>query len=144
LDAWPWGQAVVRREGERLAILAFGTLLHPALKAAESLNATVVDMRFVKPMDEALVLKLAQSHEAFITVEEGCVMGGAGSAVGECLAAHGVALPLLHLGLPDEFVEHGEHGQLLAMCGLDAAGIENSIRQRFLPPGAQRPTLAVA
>jgi 1-deoxy-D-xylulose-5-phosphate synthase len=144
LNAWPWGQGVVRREGQRLAILAFGTLLHAALRAAESLNATVVDMRFVKPLDEALVLKLAQSHEAFITVEEGCVMGGAGSAVGECLAANGLALPLLQLGLPDAFVEHGDHGQLLALCGLDAAGIEQSIRKRFLPPGAQRPTLAVA
>ncbi len=147
LTAWPWGKGVVRREAQvradargsaRIAILAFGTLLHPALAAAERLGATVADMRFVKPLDAQLVLQLARSHDALVTVEEGCIMGGAGSAVLECLAAAGVAVPVLQLGLPDQFIEHGEPARLLAMCGLDAAGIEKSILQRF----GGRPTLA--
>ena len=136
LTEWPWGRAVQRRAiagkpGQRVAILAFGTLLHAALAAAEKLDATVVDMRFAKPLDEALVHEMARSHDAIVTVEEGCVAGGAGSAVGQCLADAGLALPLLHLGLPDQFVEHGEPGKLLSMLGLDAAGIEASIRQHF-------------
>jgi 1-deoxy-D-xylulose-5-phosphate synthase len=140
LVAWPWGKGVIRREapartdargGKRIAILAFGTLLHAALKAAEGLGATVADMRFVKPLDKALVLELARSHDALVTLEEGCVMGGAGSAVLECLAANGMAMPVLQLGLPDHFVEHGDPAKLLALCGLDAAGIEKSIQQRF-------------
>jgi 1-deoxy-D-xylulose-5-phosphate synthase len=130
-DEWPWGKGVVRRTGSRIAVLAFGTLLHPALKAAETLDATVVDMRFVKPLDAERVLELARTHEALVTVEEGSVMGGAGSAVAECLAAAGVQAPLLQLGLPDVFTDHGDAGKLLAAMGLDAAGIENSIRQRF-------------
>ena len=138
LKAWPWGKGVLRRQGSRIAVLAFGTLLHPALAAAEKLGATVADMRFVKPLDEELVLQLARSHEALVTVEEGCLMGGAGSAVLECLAAHGLAVPVLTLGLPDRFVEHGDPARLLSLCGLDAAGIEASIVQRF---GA-RPSLA--
>ncbi|MFN9745804.1 MAG: 1-deoxy-D-xylulose-5-phosphate synthase [Betaproteobacteria bacterium] len=138
LKAWPWGKGVLRRQGSRIALLAFGTLLHPALAAAEKLGATVADMRFVKPLDEELVLQLARSHEAIVTVEEGCLMGGAGSAVLECLAAHGLAVPVLTLGLPDRFVEHGDPARLLSLCGLDAAGIEASIVQRF---GA-RPSLA--
>ena len=138
LTVWPWGQGVVRRQGSRLAILAFGTLLHPALAAAERLGATVVDMRFVKPLDEAMVQQMARSHDALITVEEGCVMGGAGSAVLECLAAAGLLVPVLQLGLSDEFIEHGDPGKLLSLCGLDAAGIEKSILQRF----GGRPALA--
>ncbi len=138
LTAWPWGRGVVRRQGGRIAILAFGTLLHPALAAAEQLGATVADMRFVKPLDDALVLELARTHDALVTVEEGCIMGGAGSAVLECLAAAAVLVPVLQLGLPDKFIEHGDPAKLLAMCGLDAAGIESSIQQRF---GA-RPALA--
>jgi 1-deoxy-D-xylulose-5-phosphate synthase len=140
LKSWDWGKGVVRRRGQRIVVLAFGTLLHPALAAADKLDATVVDMRFAKPLDEALVLELARTHEAIVTVEEGCVMGGAGGAVAECLAAAGLAVPLLHLGLPDRFVEHGEPARLLSMLGLDAAGIEQSILQRF---GA-RPQLAAA
>ncbi|MCW5612282.1 MAG: 1-deoxy-D-xylulose-5-phosphate synthase [Rubrivivax sp.] len=149
LTEWPWGKGVVRRVaggradargGQRLAILAFGTLLHPALKAAETLGATVADMRFVKPLDTELVLELARSHEGLVTVEEGCVSGGAGSAVLECLAAAGVQVPVLQLGLPDLFTEHGDPGKLLAMYGLDAAGIEQSILQRF----PVRPSLAAA
>ncbi len=138
LTDWPWGKGVVRRRGRGLAVLAFGTLLHPALAAAEKLDCTVVDMRFAKPLDEALVLEMARTHDGIVTVEEGCIAGGAGSAVGECLAQAGLAVPLLHLGLPDVFIEHGDPVKLLAGLGLDAAGIEQSIRQRFLP----RPTLA--
>ena len=131
LTELPWGRGEVRRPGRGVAVLAFGTLLHPALVAAESLDLTVADMKFVKPLDEALVLELAKTHDALVTLEEGCVMGGAGSAVAECLAAAGVQVPLLHLGLPDVFVEHGDPAKLLALCGLDAQGIERSIRERF-------------
>ena len=138
LSEWPWGRGVVRRRGQGVAVLAFGTLLHPALQAAEALDATVADMRFAKPLDDELVLELARSHKALVTIEEGSVAGGAGSAVGECLAAHGVAMPLLQLGLPDDFVGHGDPARLLAACGLDAGGIEESIRRRFL---SARPTL---
>jgi len=138
LSEWPWGKGVVRRRGARLALLAFGTVLHPALAAAEKLDATVVDMRFAKPLDEALVLEIARGHEGLVTIEEGCIAGGAGSAVAECLAAAGLAVPLLQLGLPDRFIEHGDPAKLLAACGLDATGIEQSIRQRFQP----RPALA--
>lgn len=131
LNALPWGQGEVRRQGERIAILAFGTMLYPALAAAENLNATVANMRFVKPLDVALVTELARSHDAIVTVEEGCLTGGAGSAVQEALAAARVEVPVLTLGLPDEFIEHGDPAKLLSLCGLDAAGIEQSILKRF-------------
>ena len=127
----PFGKGEVRRQGRRIAILAFGTLLYPALQAAEALDATVANMRFVKPLDTALVEELARTHDALVTVEEGCVMGGAGSAVAEALHAAGLTTPVLMLGLKDEFVEHGDPARLLALQGLDAAGIERSIRQRF-------------
>ena len=138
LSELPWGQAELRRrttltagQGKRIAILAFGTVLHPALAAADKLDATVANMRFAKPLDTAMVAELARTHDALVTVEEGCIMGGAGSAVGECLAAAGIAVPLLQLGLPDEFIEHGDPAKLMAMLGLDAAGIEASVRRRF-------------
>ena len=131
LTEWPWGKGEVRRRGERIAILAFGTLLYPALKAAETLDATVANMRFVKPLDAELVLELARTHEALVTVEEGCLPGGAGGAVAECLAAAGVLIPVLSLGLPDVFTDHGDPAKLMSLLGLDAAGIENSVRQRF-------------
>jgi len=131
MTAIPFGKGELRRQGSRIAILAFGTLLHPALAAAEKLDATVANMRFAKPLDAALVADLARSHDAIVTVEEGCTMGGAGSAVLEALAAAGLSTPVLTLGLPDVFVEHGDPAKLLAMCGLDAAGIEQSILKRF-------------
>jgi 1-deoxy-D-xylulose-5-phosphate synthase len=138
LDTLPWGRGELRREstlprgsGRRFAILAFGPLLYPALQAAERLDATVANMRFVKPLDEELVLRLAREHDALITVEEGSIMGGAGSAVAECLAKAGLAVPMLQLGLPDEFIDHGDPAKLLALVGLDAAGIEQSIQRRF-------------
>ncbi|MDO5692787.1 MAG: 1-deoxy-D-xylulose-5-phosphate synthase [Pseudomonadota bacterium] len=131
LSSLPFGKGEARRTGQRIAILAFGTLLYPALQAAERLNATVVNMRWAKPLDTELLLRVAAGHEALVTLEEGAVMGGAGSAVAEALAAAGVVKPLLQLGLPDEFIEHGDPARLLALQGLDAAGIEASVRQRF-------------
>jgi 1-deoxy-D-xylulose-5-phosphate synthase len=131
LKTIPIGKGEIRREGKDIAILAFGTMLAPSLGAAESLNATVANMRFVKPLDVELVKQLAQTHDALVTVEEGCVMGGAGSAVAEALAEAGIVKPVLHLGLPDKFIDHGDAAQLLAACGLNADGIAASIRKRF-------------
>ncbi|WP_019682523.1 1-deoxy-D-xylulose-5-phosphate synthase, partial [Pseudomonas aeruginosa] len=125
------GKGVVRRRGGRVALLVFGVQLAEAMKVAESLDATVVDMRFVKPLDEALVSELAGSHELLVTIEENAVMGGAGSAVGEFLASEGLEVPLLQLGLPDYYVEHAKPSEMLAECGLDAAGIEKAVRQRL-------------
>ncbi len=125
------GKGVMSRQGSRVAILAFGTMLAPALKAAEALNATVANMRFIKPLDAQLVAQLAASHELIVTIEEGAIMGGAGSAVAEALAAAGIVRPLLQLGLPDKFIDHGDVQQLLAQCGLDAEGITRSVRQRL-------------
>ncbi|MDP2806013.1 MAG: 1-deoxy-D-xylulose-5-phosphate synthase [Gallionellaceae bacterium] len=118
----------IRRQGEKVAILSFGSMLASALETGDALHATVANMRFVKPLDEALVLQLAREHTLLVTVEENTIQGGAGSAVAECLAQHGFSVPMLHLGLPDHFVEQGEHKQLLADCGLDAAGIAKSIQ----------------
>ena len=131
LDTLPFGKGEVRRQGEKIAILAFGTLLTPALQAAEKLNATVVNMRWVKPLDVELLAQIAQSHERIVTVEEGCTMGGAGSAVAEALQTLHITRPVLQLGLPDVFIEHGDPAKLLALQGLDAVGIEASIRQRW-------------
>ncbi|MBW8848134.1 MAG: 1-deoxy-D-xylulose-5-phosphate synthase [Burkholderiales bacterium] len=131
MTAQPWGKGEVRRQGQRIAILAFGTLLYPALEVAERLDATVANMRFVKPLDAELVAELARTHDALVTIEDGCIMGGAGSAVAEALNAAGLNVPLLQLGLPDEFVEHGDPVKLMSLCGLDAAGIEASIVKRF-------------
>src|SRR3989338_6364059 len=127
--ALPVGKGELRREGKRVAILAFGSMLAPALAAAEQLDATVANMRFVKPLDAELVLRLAREHELLVTVEENTVQGGAGSAVAECLQQLGIAVPLLQLGLPDSFIEQGEHAQMLADCGLDAAGLVVAINK---------------
>ena len=131
LDTVALGRGLVRQKGQTLALLVFGTLLPAACKVAQALNLTVVDMRFVKPLDSALVLEMAASHQGLVTLEEGAVMGGAGSAVAETLAAAGASCPLLQLGLPDRFIDHGEQGALLASVGLDATGIEQAIRARF-------------
>ena len=138
LDALPFGKGEVRRTRGRpanatrgIAIFAFGTLLHPALEAAERLDATVVNMRWAKPLDVELLLRIAHEHDALVTLEEGSVMGGADSAVLEALAAADLQKPVLQLGLPDRFIEHGDPGKLLASLGLDAAGIEKSILNRF-------------
>ena len=131
LDTLEIGRGLVRRQGREVALLAFGTMVAPALKAAEALNATVVDMRFVKPLDAELVTQLASTHALIVTIEEGAVMGGAGSAVSEALSAAGFVKPVLQLGLPDQFIDHGDAQQLLAQCGLDAAGIANEVKQRL-------------
>jgi len=131
MSALPLGKGEICREGKRIAILSFGSMLVPVMAAAEQLNATVANMRFVKPLDTELVLRLASENELLVTVEENTVLGGAGSAVAECLQQHGIGLPLLQLGLPDKFVEQGEHGQMLADCGLDAAGMLASIKSRL-------------
>lgn len=125
------GKADLLRQGSKVAILAFGSMVHPALKAAENLDATVVNMRFVKPLDIEMIKDIANRHDNIVTIEEGCTMGGAGSAVAEALAEIGLAKPVLMLGLPDKFVDHGDPALLLAQCGLNAEGIELSIRKRF-------------
>jgi 1-deoxy-D-xylulose-5-phosphate synthase len=131
LEGLPFGKGEVRRHGRGVAILAFGTLLYPALRVGEALGLTVANMRWAKPLDLALLRELAEGHTALVTVEEGCVMGGAGSAVLEALQAEGLVLPVLTLGLPDRFIEHGDPVKLLAQEGLDAPGIEKAIRQRL-------------
>jgi 1-deoxy-D-xylulose-5-phosphate synthase len=138
MRALPIGKGEIRRErvnvpdGEpKIAILAFGSMLHPSLKAAESLNATVANMRFVKPLDEALVLDLSARHDQLVTVEENVVAGGAGSAVLEVLEKYGVHIPVLQLGLPDRFIDQGDPGMQLAECGLTAEGILQSVRERL-------------
>ncbi|MBI5430778.1 MAG: 1-deoxy-D-xylulose-5-phosphate synthase [Nitrosomonadales bacterium] len=131
MAALPIGKGEVRRAGKRVAILAFGSMLAPALVAGEQLDATVANMRFVKPLDSELILRLAREHELLVTVEENAVQGGAGSAVEECLQRHGVSVALLQLGLPDRFIEQGEHGQMLADCGLDAKGLVAGIQSRL-------------
>jgi 1-deoxy-D-xylulose-5-phosphate synthase len=134
------GKGEIKRRGTGVAILAFGSMVAPSVAAAEGLNATVANMRFVKPLDIELVKQLARDHDYFVTVEEGSVMGGAGAAVAEALAAEGIVKPLLMLGLPDKFIDHGDPAALLAGVGLDAKGIAASIRQRF---GAAVPRLVV-
>ena len=140
LEGLPFGKGEIRRERKggqvdaatpRIAILAFGTLLYPALQAAEALDATVVNMRWAKPLDTALLLEVAARHDALVTLEEGAIMGGAGSAVMEALAAAQVTMPVLQLGLPDVFIEHGDPARLLALQGLDADGIRLAISARF-------------
>ena len=140
LEGLPFGKGEIRRERKggqvdaetpRIAILAFGTLLYPALQAAEALDATVVNMRWAKPLDTALLLEVAARHDALVTLEEGAIMGGAGSAVMEALAAAKVVVPVLQLGLPDVFIEHGDPAKLLALQGLDADGIQQAIAKRF-------------
>jgi 1-deoxy-D-xylulose-5-phosphate synthase len=132
LEGLPFGKGEICRMGTSgIAILAFGPLLYPALQVAEKLNATVVNMRWAKPLDMDLLLQEVCSHQALVTLEDSCIMGGAGSAVLEALHAAGIALPVLQLGLKDEFIEHGDPLRLMALQGLDAAGIEAAIREQF-------------
>ena len=131
LQDLPFGKGELRRKGQRVALLAFGTLLYPALEAAEQLDATVVNMRWAKPLDHSLLDEVARSHDAIVSIEDGCIMGGAGSAVLEYLQAHGLNCPVLQLGFPDVFIEHGDPVRLLQMQGLDAAGIVASVQRRF-------------
>jgi 1-deoxy-D-xylulose-5-phosphate synthase len=140
LSTLPIGKGEIKRQGSSVAILAFGSMVAPSVAAGTELNATVANMRFIKPLDTELLAQLAQDHDYLVTVEEGAVMGGAGSAVAEALAAAGVQKPLLILGLPDKFIDHGDPATLLAGVGLDAKGIAASIRQRF---GGAEPRLVV-
>ena len=131
LEPLPIGQGVLRRQGHTVALIAFGSLVAPAMKAAESLNTSVADMRFVKPLDTDLLRQLAQSHDLLVTLEENAIAGGAGAACAEALTEMGFHIPIVHLGLPDRFIEHGDPARMLADCGLDAAGIESQIRSRL-------------
>jgi len=142
LTTIPLGKGEIKRQGEKIAILAFGSMVAPSVTAGATLGATVANMRFVKPLDVELVKQLAASHDYLVTVEEGAIMGGAGAAVAEALAAEGIVKPLLMLGLPDKFIDHGDPVKLLASVGLDAAGITASIRQRFDSSG-EEPRLVV-
>ena len=130
------GKGEIRRKstapaGLRLAIFAFGTLLYSALEVAEGIDATVANMRFVKPLDMDLLKSLAENHDYLVTIEDGAIAGGAGSACLEALSSMGINKPLLQLGLPDQFIEHGDYNLLMTQCGLDVEGITNSIKKRF-------------
>jgi 1-deoxy-D-xylulose-5-phosphate synthase len=132
----PIGRGELRRSstaasGRRIAILAFGSMVSPALAAAEQLDATVANMRFVKPLDDELLAKLARTHDALVTIEENVIAGGAGSACLESLAVQRIEAPVLQLGLPDRFIDHGDPSALLKECGLDVVGITAAIRARF-------------
>jgi len=127
MSAIPIGRAALRREGKRVAFLAFGPMLEYCLEAAETLDATVVNMRFVKPLDDDMVLRIAAQHELLVTVDENAIAGGAGSAVNECLAAHDAQVSVLNLGLPDRFIQHGGRGDMLREAGLDSEGILNAV-----------------
>ncbi|WGG49669.1 1-deoxy-D-xylulose-5-phosphate synthase [Rugamonas sp. DEMB1] len=140
LDAIEIGKGEIKRQGQKIAILAFGSMVAPSVAAGAALDATVANMRFVKPLDVELVKRLAAEHDYLVTVEEGSIMGGAGSAVAEALAAEGIVKPLLMIGLPDKFIDHGDPAKLLASVGLDSAGITASIKRRF---GGEEPRLVV-
>jgi len=124
----PIGTAELVKKGKKIAILAFGSMLIPARTAADALDATLMDMRFIKPLDEKKIQQIAQSHSLLVTIEENAIAGGAGSAVNECLARYRLTTPILNLGLPDRFIAHGDPNTLLSDCGLDAKGIEKAIR----------------
>ena len=138
LDALPIGKSETLRVGHKLAILAFGSMVTPALEAGDDLNATVINMRFVKPLDEEKIKELSMTHDLLVTIEENVIKGGAGSAVAEYLATLESDTQMLHLGLPDKFIEHGDTAELLADCGLDAAGIQKTILNVLPEPLAQK------
>jgi 1-deoxy-D-xylulose-5-phosphate synthase len=131
----PIGRGEILREGRDVALLAFGSRVPAAREVGERLGLTVANMRFVKPLDDVLILDLAQRHQLLVTVEENTVAGGAGSAVSELLAEHGLTVRCLHLGLPDVCVEQAGHEEQLAVCGLDARGIEANVRAEMLDVG---------
>jgi 1-deoxy-D-xylulose-5-phosphate synthase len=131
LTSLPIGRGEIRREGVQIAILAFGSMVTPALTAAAELDATVANMRFIKPLDRELVLDLAHRHTLLVSVEENSLIGGAGAEVARCLEENGCLVPLLRIGLPDRFIDHGDPALLLADAGLDAAGITHQIRNRL-------------
>jgi 1-deoxy-D-xylulose-5-phosphate synthase len=131
LDGVEIGKAVQRRSGEKIALLVFGAQMTNALQVAEDINATVIDMRFVKPLDETMLKQVANSHELLVTIEENAIMGGAGSAVAEYLHSQAISTQLLQLGLPDRYIEQGDQTAMLAECGLSMAGIKTSIQTRL-------------
>jgi 1-deoxy-D-xylulose-5-phosphate synthase len=131
LETLPVGRGELRRNGKRVALLAFGPMLTPALKAGETLDATVANMRFVKPLDTELVCQLAANHELLVTIEENALIGGAGAEVARALEASGLRTPLLRMGLPDRFIDHGDSALLLAEAGLDDVGIVRSVTARL-------------
>ena len=142
MKALPVGRAEVRREGRSgLALLAFGTMVTPCIALAERLDATLVNMRFVKPLDEDLVCRLAATHTCIVTVEENVVAGGAGSAVSECLAARNLDATVHHIGIPDRFIEHGSREDCLRFADLDAAGLERAVNHLW---SAHKPSRPVA
>ena len=130
-ETLPVGKGELRRQGKRVALLAFGAMLTPALKAAETLDATVANMRFVKPLDIELVRQLATSHDLLVSIEENALIGGAGSEVARALESSGLRTPLLRLGLPDRFIDHGDSALLLAEVGLDETGIARSVATKL-------------
>src|SRR6202167_2062232 len=139
MTALPVGRAQLRREGRSgLALLAFGALVESARKIAERLDATLVNMRFIKPLDEKLVTALAARHRAIVTIEENAIIGGAGSGVGELLAANGVQVPLLHIGIPDRFIEHGSRESCLVAAGLYLAGLTAAVEHWWMPQSQER------
>jgi 1-deoxy-D-xylulose-5-phosphate synthase len=142
LETLPIGKAQLRRRGARIALLAFGATVPAAAIVGAEFGLTVVNMRFVKPLDRAMVLELATSHEGFVTLEDNVVAGGAGSGVAELLAAEGIAMPMLHLGLPDAFQHHASREQLLAEAGLDVAGIREALLGRWPWLGEGRAAIA--
>jgi 1-deoxy-D-xylulose-5-phosphate synthase len=146
LSALAWGKAQIRRAGKGVVILAFGSMLAPALEAAELLNASVVNMRFIKPLDVALLRQMANTHDAIVTIEEGSRSGGAGAAVAEALSDMGLVKPIRMMGLPDRFIDQGEVPALLAACGLDAQGIRAQVQTWFAPylEGMQAPLTSEA
>ncbi|MBZ0087893.1 MAG: 1-deoxy-D-xylulose-5-phosphate synthase [Thermomonas sp.] len=143
LDTLPIGKAELRQRGSRLALLAFGALVPAAEAVGREFGLTVVNMRFIKPLDRTLILELARSHEGFVTLEDNAIAGGAGSAVAELLAAEGITLPIQHLGLPDAFLPHASRAQLLAQAGLDLDGVRAAILRRW-PQAAGNPATAAA
>jgi len=143
MTALPLGKGELRRHGRDIAILAFGTVLEAALEAGERLNATVANMRFVKPLDDKLITELAGTHALLVTVEENAVAGGAGAAVCEYLGEHDLHTPVINLGLPDQFVGQGERGELLADCGLDSGGIIAAVEKHYRQPGCQQPVASI-
>jgi 1-deoxy-D-xylulose-5-phosphate synthase len=143
MNALPVGRAEIRREGRSgLLLLAFGTMVAPCVPLAEGLDATLVNMRFVKPLDADTVCRLAATHSCIVTLEENVVAGGAGSAVGECLAAHGVVAQVHHIGIPDRFIEHGSREDCLVMVGIDAPGLENQVQRIWAAHRPTRPAVA--
>ena len=127
MTALPVGKAEIRREGHTIAILAFGAMLHPAMDVGSRFDATVVNMRFVKPIDDIMISKIAKTHQLIVTIDESSIVAGAGSAVNESLAEQNIQIPVLNHGLPDRFIEHGERGEMLRDANLDADGLHAAI-----------------